>query len=155
MMKFIDRLDDTQLKVLIVLGLAECDRTNDFEAPYLNYAIRSLDDIELVTKKQKNSLYVSALYSKNESVIANFTINDFSMTISDGGWHKDLSKVLRAYLTNQFADEYALYLYRKRISEAGEELRTAISDSAELFEKYYPKYLLNCGQSIGKSKVIK
>lgn len=143
MKKFIKQLDEEQLKTLIVLGLAECDRNNDFERKYLHgFGVNIFDNLGLIIKEHNDSFYVSVLNLRYKCSIANFSINDFSMIIHDGGWSKDLNSILKIYLVSQFEEDYLSYLYTKRMNEAEEERKMLYNESLKVFENYYPHYLL-------------
>lgn len=134
--KFIMQLDVDQLKTLIILGLAECDRqTDDLSSIYL-FGVKYLEDLELTIKEWDDFICVTVLDAKNSHHIAIFNINDFSMIIDDCA--TDLSDVLKKYLANQFQD-YINYLYEARINEAKEEMKMLLKDSPDILEMYRPK----------------
>lgn len=152
--KFIKKLDEEQLKTLIILGLAECDRQSDCQ-PYLyNFGVIFLNDIKLEVKEFEDLLYVNVLRAKNNYHIVCFNIEDFSMTVDAGGWTTDLSCVLKKYLAYQFEKEYIEYLYETRLIEAKSEKEMLLIESSDILETYRPKGFFDKKAGNTKTKTI-
>jgi len=141
---FIKELDENQIKTLIVLGLAECDRQNNHDSSYLHrFKLDSLEDLNLDIKERDDSLYIRVIYAKNNYNFVSFDIDDFSMIIRESGWEEDLNYVLKTFLASIFYEDYINHLNKTRLNEINNEREILLKESSKVIENYGPRNFAN------------
>lgn len=121
--KFLKGLTEDEFKTLLLLGYAKFDE--EYHTMYHRF-IKTLDDlsIEVIDPRtwgEVDQVRVTTSINKLPSNTPYFYLDDFNMTIVDYEGVKDLSSVLHAYLTYQYAQTYIEALYKERMKEASRE----------------------------------
>lgn len=131
---FINKLNEDQLKTLIILGFAEEHRIENYSLACY-YDVKYLEDLKIIVRDFYDLISVDVWNLRGDYRIGRFYIDDFSM-IYDDEFETDLSYVLKKYLANQFNQDYINYLYETKLNEAEEEKKMLLKESPNILEMY-------------------
>lgn len=123
---FIKKLNDTQMKKLIMLTIIKHDQEKythtaaSFSS--MNDFIYSFDELDENIEKHNDYIIVKIFSQKScPDLIYEYLINDFSMLIIEAPYSFEFSnydELLQMFMTSEFGNVYTESLYQKRIEDA-------------------------------------
>jgi len=128
--KFLERLTDEQLKILILLVL----NTYEEEVGYTTYShvCKSLNYIKLTTSDKRKweedeFINIYTFIGKKRGYRPRFEIDDTRIIMHDGIFSKSYHQVLQQYLSQIFGKEYIEFFYKLKLEELKKEKQNLLN----------------------------